>query len=600
VGISPVLMQLLQAGQGLHEPGGVAPEQNAPAVAGQGQPFALVLAQEAALAVAKVLGKPVLILPDGRLLLEFEPSAVPPGGMVLSPPGAQSVHLAPEADEAVPDGETADPEDAQNGRVCCFPFVQELQPALCSQAKLLSGGTADSEDPETPAPRLQSTAAYRVVEHSQGDRVPLKEAWSLAGASGALGGTEEASGGEPSLAAQLPPMTAHPPPAEPETAAQANVPAPTTEDPDSAVPVLSQAAADRGAVGTASPIARGGPPPASDGEGLAGSQAPACAPDAASSAQTGSTAAREAFACLTPEGVKLEVLAVETGSGTAETSTNPGAVSVHVTGPRTATVAHDAVPGLQHRQHGQASEEGSQPASGGLSESQSAPAPSSKVGEFLACYLDTEKAAEEPPVARSALEMPHAGTQRVLHETPLVAASSQPTPGASRDLGIVHAAGDVAEYAVPRELALRDSMTELAVKSVRYLVSEGEKSLRVRLAPESLGEVRVEIVSVRDELHLRLVSGNPSVRDAMENGSEGLRNALARDGVNVVRVTVSPDGGASGGYANLTGKGTADGNAHYGSRSPEFWNKSYGNAQTASDGRRARTAYHEGLLSLYA
>ncbi|HQE83921.1 MAG TPA: hypothetical protein PLM14_13040, partial [Candidatus Hydrogenedentes bacterium] len=171
MGISPVLMQLLQAGQGLHEPGGVAPEQNAPAVAGQGQPFALVLAQEAALAVAKVLGKPVLILPDGRLLLEFEPSAVPPGGMVLSPPGAQSVHLASEADEAVPDGETADPEDAQNGRVCCFPFVQELQPALCSQAKLLSGGTADSEDPETPAPRLQSTAAYRVVEHSQGDRV---------------------------------------------------------------------------------------------------------------------------------------------------------------------------------------------------------------------------------------------------------------------------------------------------------------------------------------------------------------------------------------------------------------------------------------------
>jgi len=137
-------------------------------------------------------------------------------------------------------------------------------------------------------------------------------------------------------------------------------------------------------------------------------------------------------------------------------------------------------------------------------------------------------------------------------------------------------------------------------KSVRYLVSEGEKSLRVRLVPESLGEVRVEIVSVRDELHLRLVSGNASVREAMEQGSETLRSALARDGVNIIRVTVAPDGGPSEGYGSFSGKSPADGQPPYASRHGEPWNKSYGSGATTSDERSSRRAYHEGLLSLYA
>ena len=102
-----------------------------------------------------------------------------------------------------------------------------------------------------------------------------------------------------------------------------------------------------------------------------------------------------------------------------------------------------------------------------------------------------------------------------------------------------------------------ETLGNYAVKSVRYLVSENERSLQVRLNPPALGKLQVEVVSTKDALHVRLVSGNVAVREALESQVDGLRDTLARDGLDVVRLTVAPEGGggdkrrAIGGTAGL-------------------------------------------------
>ncbi|HNV22185.1 MAG TPA: hypothetical protein PKM22_11070, partial [Candidatus Hydrogenedentes bacterium] len=69
--IPPVLLPLIQAGQGL-EAWLTSARQGGAIVSGEGAPFALILAQQAAPAIAAALGGPVLVLPDGSILLEFD------------------------------------------------------------------------------------------------------------------------------------------------------------------------------------------------------------------------------------------------------------------------------------------------------------------------------------------------------------------------------------------------------------------------------------------------------------------------------------------------------------------------------------------------
>ncbi len=56
------------------------------------------------------------------------------------------------------------------------------------------------------------------------------------------------------------------------------------------------------------------------------------------------------------------------------------------------------------------------------------------------------------------------------------------------------------------------TLDAFTVKSVRYLVHQGGTTLRVRLIPESLGEMHIEVRSQGDDVSVRLVSANPVVR----------------------------------------------------------------------------------------
>ncbi|MEA3365487.1 MAG: flagellar hook-length control protein FliK [Candidatus Hydrogenedentes bacterium] len=393
---------------------------------------------------------------------------------------------------------------------------------------------------------------------------------------------------------------------EVKTVANAVVPAPKLEGNDSNLVVLAKTAFGKENPEAPPPTPRGMPPPVAKPEGNTETEVLVSVSTKMPTGETKGIPLREALAYLTSEGVKLKVQTVdiETGISKAPTDMREG---LGLTSAGSNGSSQEAVAELELGKQGQASKGGNQPSSDGSSEAmlRRAPVQALKVEELLDRPLDgkpqeANKAVLEPPVMRNVLDMPHREMPRVPTEMSPSQQTFEPASSISQHSGTPQAASEIPEYPAPRELAFRDSMADLAVKSVRYLVSEGEKSLRVRLVPESLGEIRVEIVSVRDELHLRLVSGNASVREAMEKGSETLRSALARDGVNIIRVTVAPDGGPSEGYGSFSGKSPADGQPPYASRHGESWNKSYGSGATASDERSSPRAYHEGLLSLYA
>ncbi|MCC6143158.1 MAG: flagellar hook-length control protein FliK [Candidatus Hydrogenedentes bacterium] len=79
-----------------------------------------------------------------------------------------------------------------------------------------------------------------------------------------------------------------------------------------------------------------------------------------------------------------------------------------------------------------------------------------------------------------------------------------------------------------------------AVKVVRLMVQEGEQRVTLRLVPEHLGELRIEVRSHGDQVSVKMLSANASVRDALEAQLHGLREAFAREGLSVQRVEVTP------------------------------------------------------------
>lgn len=84
---------------------------------------------------------------------------------------------------------------------------------------------------------------------------------------------------------------------------------------------------------------------------------------------------------------------------------------------------------------------------------------------------------------------------------------------------------------VPAPLhATLSTLGEDLVKHVGVHATPGERTLTLKLTPESLGEVQVEIRSTRSELSVRLVSQDDGVRQALEQHAVGLRENLARDG----------------------------------------------------------------------
>lgn len=82
------------------------------------------------------------------------------------------------------------------------------------------------------------------------------------------------------------------------------------------------------------------------------------------------------------------------------------------------------------------------------------------------------------------------------------------------------------------------ALNNVVVRHIRSLSAQGESSVRIRLIPPSLGELRLDVSSNHNGVLVRLASANPMVRDMLEGQLDALRNNIVREGTNVSGISV--------------------------------------------------------------
>jgi flagellar hook-length control protein FliK len=93
-------------------------------------------------------------------------------------------------------------------------------------------------------------------------------------------------------------------------------------------------------------------------------------------------------------------------------------------------------------------------------------------------------------------------------------------------------------------------LAKTALRSVRYMARNGEHRMTLRLIPESLGEVHIEVLSTKEALTVKLVSDSAVVRDAMESQAHLLRDSLSQEGLDVKNISISEESGSGRGASN--------------------------------------------------
>lgn len=141
-----------------------------------------------------------------------------------------------------------------------------------------------------------------------------------------------------------------------------------------------------------------------------------------------------------------------------------------------------------------------------------------------------------------------------------------------------------------------ETVGDHTVRSVRFLVEHGNSIVKVRLVPESLGELRIQIETSEGGMLVRLASANPAVRETLVAQCEGLRRSLVSQGIEVANVTVSADVSSnpgSGGFADRQPQ-------HYGEppRGGAPFTSTYRGSGPAFHPERRNPAHHDGLLNV--
>lgn len=152
----------------------------------------------------------------------------------------------------------------------------------------------------------------------------------------------------------------------------------------------------------------------------------------------------------------------------------------------------------------------------------------------------SEAAAEEGGASRPAADSVRVGTAAPREAADFVRTGQGPPPATETDTGVHGAAKADAGPALPERVSL-EVVRDFTVRSVRYLVTRGERTVTIRLVPESLGELHLEVTSAKEGVFVRLMSANPAVRGFLSEGLKNLRVVLAESGVEVADVVVTTD-----------------------------------------------------------
>ncbi len=144
-----------------------------------------------------------------------------------------------------------------------------------------------------------------------------------------------------------------------------------------------------------------------------------------------------------------------------------------------------------------------------------------------------------------------------------------------------------------------EALAHHTIRNVRHLVVNGERTISVRLEPQSLGQMQIEVHTSGMEVRIRLASQNPMVRDVLEAQVHILRDALARDGIDVVKVEIVPAMTTQSESAGQQSRGMQQQQEHN-SASAKPSPAATAQATPKMKASEQRAAAHQGALDVFA
>jgi len=148
----------------------------------------------------------------------------------------------------------------------------------------------------------------------------------------------------------------------------------------------------------------------------------------------------------------------------------------------------------------------------------------------------------------------------------------------------------------PAEVVQVRDAGQFIVKTVRFLAGRHDEVVIVKLVPRSLGEMQISVSNRGDGLEIVITAASQVARDTLEAQISGLREALSRDGSEVVKVTVQTFTPGEQGPGQ-SGPGNSASSGHGARAAAKFT----GESQEPESGPRAspnQSATHEGSLNM--
>ncbi len=117
-----------------------------------------------------------------------------------------------------------------------------------------------------------------------------------------------------------------------------------------------------------------------------------------------------------------------------------------------------------------------------------------------------------------------------------------PAVGAPNQTPAADASGKAAPPSTPLFHPRAEALGDQVVEGTAYSVKNGHKELTIRLNPDNLGEVRVNLVSRNvggtTELSARLIASNPESHEVLQQQLHQLKDSLEAQGVRIERLSV--------------------------------------------------------------
>lgn len=102
-----------------------------------------------------------------------------------------------------------------------------------------------------------------------------------------------------------------------------------------------------------------------------------------------------------------------------------------------------------------------------------------------------------------------------------------------------------APAAAPVEVPVLD-VPKFTESSIKQMLDSGEQRMSIRIKPDTLGEMQIEVTRSGSDVQVRLTAATQAVRDLLDTHAPQLREALAREGFDAAKVQVAPPSSSSG------------------------------------------------------